>query len=1034
VAISHIKSNIIPDFTGTVTVFDQSTGTLTKAASDLVRPSDWNSVHNEYMTISGNTAGASTLSGSNLVFQGGNNVTLSANGQTLIFSAGAGGGGGVGISAGTQSVSTGTVVFSNSNGISFGMSGSNTVTASYTVPADQTGISGIQVSDTTYTSGTITFQNANGISFGSSGANGISASYTVPAQSTQPVAASASNGSFAFSTLNFSNANNVTFGTSAGGIITASVAAGGGGAVVSNAIQSVGSATGSGTNTSRFAADDHVHAGVFSMGVSTAGNTLNNTRVDVGQFVLQGGNNVTLSQITAAGGLNTIVFSGPNAGGAQTGISGIVVSDTTYTSGTVSFSNAGNITISSSVNGATQYIKLSGNAAQTNQSAIKAFGVSNTGQTAGNTGVSTGVDWVLAGSGSITLSQSTAGGGPNTVWIQHPAWLTTAMQSNAATISNINISAGTTSTNASAFTFSNSNGLSFGLGTGANVGVVTASYNSTQFAGTGTSITGGASITLDSAGIKFNGTALAGTGTTFAGANISGSITQNTAGINLSLSAAATVAQTNQTVGIYGSSQTTGSASSGTHDARSMSFIGAGIISIGNHSTSAGGTTTGIIISATQSNQAFSAGAASSAFQTLVFQDSQNISWSNNAGSVRITHNLAGTSTGFTGANISGSMTHDSSGLALSLSVAAPGAAAENNWMNLLGANTAGNTTASGSTIGLSGVNMTLSGTNNSQIVFSVPATSSLVGVNGISISTSGSTISVQNIMQSYYEPSMRGSVAAQLNSNGTVYFQPFNLYVPLSMYRMQLFQSVSGQSATTASYSGSVSSQTSTAGNQTWGQTGTVLLFSRVSTGTNANSSRILSFFSQSYSHSVGISESISWSTNASSATVSGTTTGQCGYNSQIDSAGGLTTSSFSTSGSWSFSTTSTNQNSFSSSTVVTFLSGMMSGPRPIIIPFATSLSPGEYWLANIQSSNSNTTGYNHSRVVNIQQQMVGANFITNQYIEIGNSAVVNSSNYIPGWGSYSASSQTSTTIPLSQISPNSGMQTYFNMMAQIK
>src|SRR5207253_1025273 len=52
--------------------------------------------------------------------------------------------------------------------------------------------------------------------------------------------------------------------------------------------------------------------------------------------------------------------------------------------------------------------------------------VSDTGQTAGNTGVSTGVDWVLAGSGSITLSQSTAGGGPNTVWVQHPAWLTTA--------------------------------------------------------------------------------------------------------------------------------------------------------------------------------------------------------------------------------------------------------------------------------------------------------------------------------------------------------------------------------------------------------------------------------------------------------------------------------------------------------------------------------------------------------------------------------------------------------------------------------
>ena len=37
----------------------------------------------------------------------------------------------------------------------------------------------------------------------------------------------------------------------------------------------------------------------------------------------------------------------------------MVVSDTTYTSGTISFCNAGNITVSSSVNGATQYVRLS---------------------------------------------------------------------------------------------------------------------------------------------------------------------------------------------------------------------------------------------------------------------------------------------------------------------------------------------------------------------------------------------------------------------------------------------------------------------------------------------------------------------------------------------------------------------------------------------------------------------------------------------------------------------------------------------------
>lgn len=46
--------------------------------SDIVRPSDWLSGHNQFVTLGGNTAGQSTISGTNIAFQGGNNVTLSA--------------------------------------------------------------------------------------------------------------------------------------------------------------------------------------------------------------------------------------------------------------------------------------------------------------------------------------------------------------------------------------------------------------------------------------------------------------------------------------------------------------------------------------------------------------------------------------------------------------------------------------------------------------------------------------------------------------------------------------------------------------------------------------------------------------------------------------------------------------------------------------------------------------------------------------------------------------------------------------------
>lgn len=76
-ALSHVKSNTIGDFTGTVTVMNSTGGTQTAAATDLVRPSDWNSAHNFFQTISGNTAGQSTASGTNLVIGGTNGATVS---------------------------------------------------------------------------------------------------------------------------------------------------------------------------------------------------------------------------------------------------------------------------------------------------------------------------------------------------------------------------------------------------------------------------------------------------------------------------------------------------------------------------------------------------------------------------------------------------------------------------------------------------------------------------------------------------------------------------------------------------------------------------------------------------------------------------------------------------------------------------------------------------------------------------------------------------------------------------------------------
>jgi hypothetical protein len=98
-AVSHVKSDTIGDFTGTITGFNSQGSTTTIAATNLVRPSDWNSAHNFFQTISGNTSGdASTASGTNLVIGGTNNATVHLStgaGAATLWVSGPNAGGGV---------------------------------------------------------------------------------------------------------------------------------------------------------------------------------------------------------------------------------------------------------------------------------------------------------------------------------------------------------------------------------------------------------------------------------------------------------------------------------------------------------------------------------------------------------------------------------------------------------------------------------------------------------------------------------------------------------------------------------------------------------------------------------------------------------------------------------------------------------------------------------------------------------------------------------------------------------------------------
>lgn len=113
-----------------------------------------------------------------LALTGLNGTTASgSNGLTLSLSANAGGGG-VALSVGTNSFSTGTIQFANSNGVTFGMDTNGVVTATV-VPGSAAGIAALAAGGATNTSGTVVFGNSNNISFLTTNGS-IVASYADP--------------------------------------------------------------------------------------------------------------------------------------------------------------------------------------------------------------------------------------------------------------------------------------------------------------------------------------------------------------------------------------------------------------------------------------------------------------------------------------------------------------------------------------------------------------------------------------------------------------------------------------------------------------------------------------------------------------------------------------------------------------------------------------------------------------------------------------------------------------------------------------
>jgi hypothetical protein len=400
----------------------------------------------------GTTFAGTNISGSLTMNSNGLNMALSGPNET-----------GVGISAQGSSQAAGTIIFSNANGVSFGMNGSTLTGSVAAAGGAQTGISGIQVSNTTYSSGTITFQNANGITFGSSGANGISASYN----STQ----FAGNGT----TFNGVNVSGSMTLNSAG--LNLSLSGGAGGGATTGAGYLAGNTTGqSSSSTYPISSLNLSGAGIISLGwssnilivsgpgttgltqlsagISTGGNTAGTTGLASAQLVLAGGNNITLSGSTNGGSMTVSI-----SAGASGGLGAVQVSNTTYTSGTVSFQNANGISFGSS--------GANGISASYTVPTVPALsmGVSTGGNTSGNTGIYSG-QVVFAGGNNITLSVSSGAGGAQTISISGANAAGAQTGISGLVVSNTTYTSGTV-------TFQNANGISFGS-SGANG--ISASY------------------------------------------------------------------------------------------------------------------------------------------------------------------------------------------------------------------------------------------------------------------------------------------------------------------------------------------------------------------------------------------------------------------------------------------------------------------------------------------------------------------------------------------------------------------------------
>jgi hypothetical protein len=404
----------------------------------------------------------------------------------------------VNFSAGTTSGNLNSVVFSNSNNITFGLAGS-TVTASASYPAATSlsfsnsnnitfGIAGSTVTaSASYPAATsLSFSNSNNITFGLAGST-VTASASYPAATslsfsnsnniTFGLAGSTVTASASYSSLVHSNANNVTFGI-AGSTVTASAS-----------YPAATSLNFSNSNNITFGLAGSTVTASASYPAATSLNFSNSNNITFG---------IAGSTVTASASYSSLSFS--NANNVTFGIAGsTVTASASYSS--LSFSNANNVTfgiagstVTASIAGGGGSVNFSAGTTSSNLNSVVfsnsnniSFGLSGSTMTASvppisslyagaNITISTAGSTIsiigaAGGGGSVNFSAGTTSSNLNSVVFSNSNNISFGLSGNTITATvaggggggSVNFSAGTTSSNLNSVVFSNSNNITFGL-------------------------------------------------------------------------------------------------------------------------------------------------------------------------------------------------------------------------------------------------------------------------------------------------------------------------------------------------------------------------------------------------------------------------------------------------------------------------------------------------------------------------------------------------------------------------------------------